>query len=124
MGFLNKLLGMHDIDVNGNMHVGNFIKSFKEAFGTEIRVYKAKSDGSLNTGKGAKSAPAKSTMANICAKGQKVQDITIKKNKSVGEIEKEFASNMGIGIQIMLPDGSGFAPNNMRLKDVAKLASK
>jgi len=124
MGFLNKLLGMHDIDVNGNMHVGNFIKSFKEAFGTEIRVYKAKSDGSLNTGKGAKSANPKSTMAKICAKDQKVKDLTIKKNKSVGEIEKEFASNMGIGIQIMLPDGSGFAPNNMRLKDVAKLASK
>ena len=124
MGVLNKLRGMQDIDVNGNLQVGSFRKRFKEAFGTEIRVYKAKSDGSLNTGKGAKSAPAKSTMANICAKGQKVQDLTIKKNKSVGEIEKEFASNMGIGIQIMLPDGSGFAPDNMRLKDVAKLASK
>ena len=124
MGFLNKLRGMQDIDVNGNLQVGSFRKRFKEAFGTEIRVYTAKSDGSLNTGKGAKSAPAKSTMANICAKGQKVQDLTIKKNKSVGEIEKEFASNMGIGIQIMLPDGSGFAPNEMRLKDVAKLASK
>ena len=124
MGFLNKLFGMQDIDVNGNLQVGSFKKRFKEAFGTEIKVYKAKSDGSLNTGKGAKSAPAKSTMANICAKGQKVKDLTIKKNKSVGEIEKEFASNMGIGIQIMLPDGSGFAPNNMRLKDVAKLASK
>ena len=62
-------------------------------------------------------------MANICAKGQKVQDLTIKKNKSVGEIEKEFASKMGIGIQIMLPDGSGFAPNVMRLKDVSKVAS-
>ena len=124
MGFFDKLLGMQDIDVNGNLQVGSFTKRFKEAFGTEIRVYNAKSDGSLNTGKGAKSAPAKSTMANICAKGQKVQDITIKKNKSVGEIEEEFASKMGIGIQIMLPDGSGLAPNDMRLKDVAKLASK
>ena len=125
MGIFKKLfLGMEDIEVNGKMHVGTFQTKFKKAFGTEIRVYKAKADGSLNTGKGAKSAPSKSTMANICAKGQKVQDLTIKKNKSVGEIEKEFASNMGIGIQIMLPDGSGFAPNNMRLKDVAKLASK
>ena len=124
MGFLNKLLGMEDIDVNGNLQVGTFKKRFKEAFGTEIKVYKAKADGTLNTGKGAKSAPSKSTMASICAEGQKVQDLTIKKNKSVGDIEQEFASKMGIGIQILLPDGSGFAPNEMRLKDVAKMAKK
>jgi len=124
MGFLNKLLGMEDIDVNGNLQVGTFKKRFKEAFGTEIKVYKAKADGTLNTGKGAKSAPSKSTMASICAEGQKVQDLTIKKNKSVGDIELEFASKMGIGIQVLLPDGSGFAPNEMRLKDVAKMVDK
>ena len=115
---------MEDIDVNGNLQVGTFKKRFKEAFGTEIKVYKSKSDGSINTGQGAKSATAKSTMASICAKGKKVQDLTIKKNKTVAEIEEEFASKMGIGIQILLPDGSGFAPNEMRLKDVAKMASK
>ena len=124
MGLLNKLLGMEDIDVNGNLQVGTFKKRFKEAFGTEIKVYKSKSDGSINTGQGAKSATSKSTMASICAKGKKVQDLTIKKNKTVAEIEEEFASKMGIGIQILLPDGSGFAPNEMRLKDVAKMASK
>ena len=115
---------MEDIDVNGNLQVGTFKKRFKEAFGTEIKVYKSKSDGSINTGQGAKSATAKSTMASICAKGKKVQDLTIKKNKTVAEIEEEFALKMGIGIQILLPDGSGFAPNEMRLKDVAKMASK
>ena len=120
MGILNMLLGMEDIDVNGKMHVGTFQKQFKKAFGTEIRVYKAKADGSLNSGKGAKSAPTKSTLASICAKGQKVGDMTIKKSKTVGDIETEFAKNMGIGIQIMLPDGSGFAHNSVRLKDVAK----
>ena len=120
MGFLNRLLGMEDIDVNGKMHVGTFQKQFKKAFGTEIRVYKAKADGTLNSGKGAKSAPTKSTLASICAKGQKVVDLTIKKSKTVGDIETEFAKIMGIGIQIMLPDGSGFANNSVRLKDVAK----
>ena len=120
MGILKMLLGMEDIDVNGKMHVGTFQKQFKKAFGTEIRVYKAKADGTLNSGKGAKSAPTKSTLASICAKGQKVGDLTIKKSKTVGDIEKEFAKIMGIGIQIMLPDGSGFANNSVRLKDVAK----
>ena len=120
MGLLNMFLGLEDIEVSGKMHVGTFQKQFKKAFGTEIRVYKAKADGTLNSGKGAKSAPTKSTLASICAKGQKVGDLTIKKSKTVGDIEKEFAKIMGIGIQIMLPDGSGFANNSVRLKDVAK----
>jgi len=124
MGLMKMLLGMKDIEVNGKLHVGTFQERFKESFGTEIRVYKAKADGTLNTGKGAKAAPAKATLASICAKGQKVKDLTIKKSKNVGDIEQEFAASMGIGIQIMLPDGSGFAPNDMRLKDVAKLASE
>ena len=120
MGLLNMFLGLEDIEVNGKMHVGTFQNKFKKAFGTEIRVYKAKADGTLNSGKGAKSAPTKSTLASICAKGQKVGDMTIKKSKTVGDIETEFAKIMGIGIQIMLPDGSGFANNSVRLKDVAK----
>ena len=120
MGLLNMFLGLEDIEVNGKMHVGTFQNKFKKAFGTEIRVYKAKADGTLNSGKGAKSAPIKSTLASICAKGQKVGDMTIKKSKTVGDIETEFAKIMGIGIQIMLPDGSGFANNSVRLKDVAK----
>ena len=120
MGFLKMLLGMEDIEVDGKMHVGTFQNKFKKAFGTEIRVYKSKADGTLNSGKGAKSAPTKSTLASICAEGQKVVDLTIKKSKTVGDIETEFANKMGIGIQIMLPDGSGFANNSVRLKDVAK----
>ncbi len=120
MGLLNMLLGMKDIEVSGKMHVGTFQKNFKEAFGTEIRVYKAKADGTLNSGKGAKPAPTKSSLASNCAKGQKVGDLTIKKGKTVSDIEKEFATKMGVAIQIMLPDGSGFAENSMRLKDVAK----
>jgi len=120
MGLLNMFLGLEDIEVSGKMHVGTFQKQFKKAFGTEIRVYKAKADGTLNSGTGAKPAPTKSTLASICAKGQKVGDLTIKKSKTVGDIEKEFAKIMGIGIQIMLPDGSGFANNSVRLKDVAK----
>jgi len=120
MGIFKMLLGMEDIDVNGRMHVGTFQKQFKKAFGTEIRVYKPKADGTINSGKGAKSAPTKSTLASICAKGQKVEDLTIKKSKTVGDIEKEFAEKMGIAIQIMLPDGDSLAENSLRLKDVSK----
>jgi len=116
MGFLkNIVFGLKDLEVSGNMHVGTFQKNFKEAFGTEIRVYKG-----LNTGKGARKADSDATLASICAEGMKVKDIVIKKSQLVGEIEDQFKSQMGIGIQVMLPDGQQFAPNDMMLKDVAK----
>lgn len=110
---LNAILGLKDIEVTGNMHVGTLQDRFRESFGTEIRVYKG-----LNTGKGAKKADAKATLASVCGEGMKVAPITIKKNQSVGEIEQQFKDKMGIGIQIMLPGGDKFAPNDMKLSSV------
>tara|TARA_B110000503_G_C7129735_1_gene406323 strand:- start:1575 stop:1937 length:363 start_codon:yes stop_codon:yes gene_type:complete len=120
MGILDSLgklvLGMKDIEVSGNMNVGTLQKKFKEAFGTEIRVYKT-----LNTGKGSSLADSKNTLASIGNPDIKVSDISIKKSKTVGVIEDEFKEKMGIGIQIMTPDGKKFASNDMKLQDVAKL---
>lgn len=110
------ILGLKDFEVKGNLKVDTLKKKFLESFGTEIRVYKT-----LTTGKGAKPADEKSTLASICAKGKKVRDITLKKSNTVGEIEDQFKEMMGIGIQIMLPDGKSFAENSMRLKDVHKM---
>ena len=39
---------------------------------------------------------------------------------SFDEIEKQFKNEIGIGIQIMSPDGKEFAPNKIKLKDVVK----
>jgi len=117
MGLLNRILGLKDIAVSGKMHVNTLQKSFKESFGTEIRIYKG-----LNTGKGSRKADGKATLASICAEGMKVQDIVIKKSNSVGQIEQQLKEQMGIGVQIMLPDGKKFAPNEMKLKDVANQA--
>jgi hypothetical protein len=119
MGVLNMLLGLKDIDVKGNQVVNTLKKNFKASFGTEIRVYKPTKDGKINTGKGARPAEGKATLAKVSV--QKVEDITIKKSHTVGEIERQFESKVGIGIQIEQPDGS-LAPDNMRLKDVAKMA--
>ena len=114
MGFLNSILGKEDVVVDGRQHVGTLCKSFKASFGTELRVYK-----SLNTGRGAKRAGPKQTLASIC--DNKIEGITIKKKHTVGEIEDQFKEKMGIGIQIMQPDGESFAPNNMRLQDVSTM---
>jgi hypothetical protein len=113
MGFFKKLLGMHDIKVTGNMHVKTLKEKFKEEFGTEIRVYK-----STNTGKGSRLADNDATLASVSDK--KIEEITIKKSKTVGEIEDEFKEKLGLGIQIMNPDGKSFAPNDIKLKDIGK----
>ena len=111
------ILGLKDIEVSGNMHVKTLQDKFKEEFGTEIRVYKT-----LNTGKGSRLADAKSTLASIGDTTRKVSGFTIKKSKSVGDIEDDFKEHMGIGIQIMTPDGENFASNDMKLSDVGKMA--
>jgi len=114
MGLMNKILGKKDVAVDGKQHVGTLCKSFKEAFGTELRVYKG-----LNTGRGSKLAGPKQTLASIC--DRKIEGMTIKQTHSVGEIEDQFKTEMGIGIQIMQPNGKDFAPNGMRLKDVSTM---
>jgi hypothetical protein len=121
---LGKLFGFHDIEVSGKMHVATLQKNFEESFGTKIRVYKPTQDGKINTGKGSKPADAKSTLASNCPPTMKISDITIRKGHLVSEIEKAFAEKMGLGVQIMTPDGKDFAPNDMKLKDVADLPKK
>lgn len=121
MSVFKSLLGLKDIEVSGNLQVRTFQKRFFESFGTEIRVYKSKSDGTINTGKGSVKADGKSTLASIAAKGSKVEDLTIKKSNTVSQVEASFAQEMGIGVQIMTPNGKDFAPNDAKLKDVAKL---
>ncbi len=116
------LLGFKDIEVSGQMQVGTMQKQFEESFGTKIRVYKPTAEGKINTGKGSRPADAKSTLASNCPPNMKITSITIRKSHSVDEVEKAFADRMGLGVQIMLPDGNTFAPNSARLKDVAGLA--
>lgn len=119
-----KLFGFHDIEVKGQMKVETLQSNFEKSFGTKIRIYRTTANGQINTGKGARLADPKATLASICANGAKVSDITIKKSYTVEFIENEFSTKMGIGVQIMTPDGLSFAPNGMRLKDVASIPSK
>ena len=63
MGLFNLVLGLKDIEVNGKLHVGKLCSSFKQSFGTELRVYK-----STNTGKGSRKAEEKATLASLVRK--------------------------------------------------------
>lgn len=117
---LKKLFGFHDIEVSGQMKVATLMKDFEESFGTKIKVYKLSSDGKINTGKGAKPADPKATLASCSPANVKVTNIVIRKGYTVDAIEKEFANKMGVGVQILTPDGK-LAPNEMTLKEVASL---
>lgn len=55
MGILKFLLGLEDVEVNGNMHVETLQEQFAENFGTQLRIY-AKSKKGINTGKGSRPA--------------------------------------------------------------------
>ena len=112
MGLIDFVLGLKDINVTGNMHVGTLNEEFEKNFGTQIRVYKGLS-------KGANRADPKQTLASICDK--KIESITIKKSHSVGDIENQFKEKMGIQIQIMIPNSDKFAPNDTSLKKVASM---
>ncbi|MDG2156340.1 MAG: hypothetical protein P8M26_10390 [Gammaproteobacteria bacterium] len=115
MSLFNKLLGLKDVEIRGQTKVKSLKKDFKESFGTEIRVYKT-----ANTGKGSRPADDGSTLASIATGGKKITSMTIKKGDMVGNIEEQFAEKLGVGIQIMGPDGKKFAPNDMKLKDIVK----
>lgn len=118
MGFFKKLLGFHDIEVSPKMTVEELQSQFEEQFGTKIRVYKPTAKGTINTGKGSRLASAEEKLSAVSLSGKSISSITIQKNKTVDAIEKEFADKMGVGVQIMTPDGKTFAPNNMILSKV------
>jgi len=115
LSMLRKLVfNLEDIKISGSMHVKTLQEQFKSSFGTEIRVYK-----SLNTGRGSKRAEPKATLASLSDR-KIINEMEIRKNNSVGEVEQQFKDELGIGIQIMMPDGKTFADNAMKLKDVGK----
>ena len=120
MGLFKFLLGLKDVEVKGNMHVSTLQERFAENFGTQLRVYAKTKDGTINTGKGAKPAKSNSTLASNSLESVKIKPMVIKKSHSVGQIEDQFAKSVGVGVQIASPDGKKLAPNDTKLKDVAK----
>ena len=116
MGFIKKLLGMEDVEITDDMKISTLKSKFEEYFGTEIRGYKT-----LNTGKGSRHADDKEALSNVGDASKKNRKKKKKKSMTVGEVEEKFKEKMGIGIQIMTPDGRKFAPNEMRLMDVVKM---
>ena len=118
MSIKQKILGYHDIVVSPKMTVSLLQSQFEEKLGTKLRVYKLTTKGQGYTGRGSRPATPEEELESICTNGSMIPSITIQQSFTVENIEKEFADIMGIGIQIMTPDGCSFAPNNMKLSYV------
>ena len=103
-----------ELNVDGRMKVKTLRKDFKETFGIEIRVYKT-----ATTGKGAKLADDNATLASIRGESAKGGQIALHGRTKVGNVEKMFKEQMGIGIQVLNNDGK-LADNDISLTQAAK----
>ena len=91
------------------MSVVTLKERFKEAFGFEIRVYTT-----IHTKRLADDAVPLSSLRDV--KGS-LGALSIELSATVSQIEKLF-EGLGIGIQVIKSDGSGLAPNDVKLSDV------
>ncbi len=115
MNIRKRILGFHEIEVSPKMTASELQSQFENKFGTKIRVYKLTVKGQVYTGRGSRPAAPEDNLENICTNCTNIPDIIVQQSSIVEYVEKKFADEMGIGIQIMAPDGNTFAPNNMKL---------
>ena len=113
------LFNLEDISLNSDMKVVELQEAFVNTFATQIRIYKT-----LNTQRGSRLANDNTKLSELASNKDKFGDIFIKKDNTVGEIENQFANELGIGIQIMLTNGVEFAPNESIVSEVKNIECK
>ena len=104
---------MADLKINGRTTVRKLKAEFKEAFGSSLRVYMSP------TCKG-RMADDAATLASIRAEGAKGGELTVKGNKIVGNFEKEFVEEWGIGVKVANADDTALADKGETLCAAAK----
>ncbi len=97
------------LKVSGRQKVKSLKEAFKKEFGVSIRVYNGK-----------KFADDDATLASIRAEGASGGgDFEVHGNTKVGNVEKQFKSDLGITIQIENAAGA-LADNNVTLGSLKK----
>ena len=92
--------------------VGAFQKKFQESFGVGVRVYVKTSN---------RPASEDRTLASTKEDGFKGEgnEVAIRWNMRVGDVEAEFKDKMGVKIQVLSFDGS-LANNDLTLGDLRR----
>ncbi len=95
---------MADIKVSGKMLVKTLKKSFKDSFGSTLRVYN-----------GNKNADDTDTLASIRKDGTSGGELEVSGKMLVGNFEKKMLDNYGIRVQVATPDDSKLSDNEITL---------
>lgn len=106
---------MAELNFDGRMKVKNLKESFKECFGTTLRVYTTVECKEL--------ADDEATLASIRTEGFSGGDFAVKGNMKVATFEKKVAELYGIGVQVANADGTEFADDTATLMGAAATAS-
>lgn len=111
---------MAELSINGRLSVKGLKTKFKEEFGLTLRVYELKSDGTINTGRGAVQVRDESiTLASLA--GQKCKDeLKVAGNTKVGNFEEKFSKLFNIGVQVANADDSKLASDDDTLAQASK----
>jgi hypothetical protein len=115
---IKKMFGYFELKIDDKTTVGDFKTKFEKAFSTKVRLYNLTKDGKINSGKGSSVADGHTLLKNISAGNKASGTITVNGDLIVSAVEKMMAEQFGIGIQILTPDGSTFAPNSLAVKAV------
>tara|TARA_B100000287_G_C20065981_1_gene556399 strand:+ start:37 stop:390 length:354 start_codon:yes stop_codon:yes gene_type:complete len=101
-----------DFDVKGQTRVKTVKKMFFTNFGCQLRIYHGK-----------KFADDNDTLASIRPEDHsaKVDELTIRANWKVSEVESKFMENFGIKVQVANTGDTELADNDLTLGEVSRL---
>ena len=95
---------MAEFSISGRMKVKTLKSSFKESFGSTLRVYS-----------GQKFADDDATLASIRKDDAKGGEVKINGNMLVGNFEDKILEEYGIKVQVASPDDSELVDNKLSL---------
>lgn len=95
---------MAEFSISGRMKVKTLKASFKEAFGSTLRVYS-----------GQKFADDDATLASIRKDDAKGGEVKVNGNMLVGNFEDKILEEYGIKVQVASPDDSKLVDNKLSI---------
>ena len=98
------------LEIKPETLVSELVDLVQQQLNINIRVYRS-------TSARGKLANAQDSLEIVAA--DDVRTVYVDPLKKVGEIEKQFAEQLGLGIQVMNPDEEGFADDDVTLNELA-----
>ena len=119
-GLKKMLFGSLEMEVSGDTLVSEFENEFLRVFAVPVRVYNLSKERKIQSGAGGRRASKDALIKEVSTKiaAGKSRKISIKDTEKVGDVEKKIETTLGIGVQIICPNGKWFADNTKTLKEI------